>query len=98
MFVAYSECAKVRQGVDSTIERGCVNERSAYETDIMGNEVSLINDCHFYMREKRPLETYLENLWWIRIMLLFSIKISADSITYGSTIQTASSPDCPPIP
>ena len=80
MFVAYSECAKVRQGVDSTIERGCVNERSSYETDIMGNEVSLINDCHFYMREKRPLEANLENLLWIRIMLLFSIKIGQQEL------------------
>ena len=80
MFVAYSECAKVRQGVDSTIERGCVNERSAYETDIMGNEVSLINDCHFYMREKRPLEANLENLLWIRTMLLFSIKIGQQEL------------------
>jgi len=80
LFVAYYECAKVRQGVDSTIERGCVNERSAYETDIMGNEVSLINDCHFYMREKRPLEANLENLLWIRIMLLFSIKIGQQEL------------------
>ena len=80
MFVAYSECAKVRQGVDSTIERGCVNERSAYETDNMGNEVSLINDCHFYMREKRPLEANLENLLWIRTMLLFSIKIGQQEL------------------
>ena len=80
MFVAYYECTKVRQGVDSTIERGCVNERSAYETDIMGNEVSLINDCHFYMREKRPLEANLENLLWIRTMLLFSIKIGQQEL------------------
>ena len=26
----------------------------------MGNDVSLINDCHFYTQEKRPIEVYLE--------------------------------------
>jgi hypothetical protein len=50
----------------------------------MGNDVSLINDYYFYTLEKRQLEAYLEYFLWIRIMLLFSIKIDQQELlSYG---------------
>ena len=53
----------------------------------MGNDVSLINDCYFYTLEKRQLEAYLEYFLWIRVMLLFSIKIDQQELlSYGFII------------
>jgi hypothetical protein len=46
----------------------------------MGNDVSLINGCHFYTLEKQPIEAYLDDLLRVRILLLFSIKIGQQEL------------------
>ena len=46
----------------------------------MGNDVSLINGCHFYTLEKQPIEAYLDDLLRVGIMLLFSIKIGQQEL------------------
>jgi hypothetical protein len=46
----------------------------------MGNDVSLINGCHFYTLEKQPIEAYLDDLLRVRIMLLFGIKIGRQEL------------------
>ena len=46
----------------------------------MGNDTSLINGWHFYTLEKRPIEAYLEYFLWIRVMLLFNIKIDQQEL------------------
>jgi hypothetical protein len=46
----------------------------------MGNDVSLINGCHFYTLEKQPIEAYLDDLLRVRIMLLFGTKIGRQEL------------------
>ena len=46
----------------------------------MGNDVSLVNDGHFYTLEKRPIEAYLDDLLRVGIMLLFSIEIGRQEL------------------
>ena len=58
----YAESATFRQGVGSTIDTDFVNQYSAWQTSIRGNEASLLDCLHFYAFEKRPFTDFLGEL------------------------------------